>query len=179
VLKSVDSSRIVLLAGPGSYQRRITDSFGVRGISEERLTFIPLGPRDRYLRAYHLIDIGLDTFPYNGHTTSIDAMWMGVPVVSLIGKTSVGRAGFSLLSNLNLAHLAVATPDEYIQTIRTLANDLPALSKLRHQLRDRMKSSPITDAKAYVRNVEAAYRLAWREWCDRADKESLGRPFTK
>ena len=94
------------------------------------------------------------------------------PVVSLIGKTSVGRAGFSLFSNLGLAHLAVATRDEYIQTIRGLASDLPALSVLRHQLRDRMQSSPITDAKAYAKNIEAAYRDVWREWCGRPGIET-------
>ena len=87
-----------------------------------------LSRRDaKYLQTYHRIDIGLDTWPYNGHATSLDSFWMGVPVITLVGRTVVGRAGLSQLTNLGLAELIGHTPDEYVQIATELAGDLPRL----------------------------------------------------
>jgi predicted O-linked N-acetylglucosamine transferase (SPINDLY family) len=114
---------------------------------------------------YHRLDIVLDTFPYNGHTTSLDALWMGVPVVSLAGRTPVSRAGLSQLTNLGLPELVAHSEDDYVRIAVELAGDLPRLGQLRSTLRERMENSVLTDAPRFARNVEAAYRKMWQAWC--------------
>jgi predicted O-linked N-acetylglucosamine transferase (SPINDLY family) len=111
------------------------------------------------------VDIVLDTFPYNGHTTSLDALWMGVPVVSLAGNAPVSRAGLSQLSNLGLPELVARSESEYVTIAERLAADLPRLAELRATLRPRMQASPLMDASRFARNVEAAYRSMWERWC--------------
>ncbi len=130
--------------------------------------FVELQPRDGYLRTYYRIDVCLETVPYNGHTTSLDAMWMGVPVVTLVGKTVVGRAGLSQLSNLRLGELIARTEEEYVRIVTELANDLGRLGELRRTLRGRMMGSPLCDGKRFAAGVEGAYRMMWGEWCDAA-----------
>jgi protein O-GlcNAc transferase len=114
---------------------------------------------------YRGIDILLDTFPYNGHTTSFDALWMGVPVVSLAGSTAVSRGGLSILSNIGLPDLVASTPEQYVRIAAALAHDLPRLTNLRSTLRERMERSPLMDAPRFACNVESAYREMWRKWC--------------
>jgi predicted O-linked N-acetylglucosamine transferase (SPINDLY family) len=92
-------------------------------------------------------------------------MWMGVPVITLVGATAVGRAGFSQLSNLGLQTLVANTQEQFVRIAATLANDLPRLAELRASMRQRMQQSPLTDAKRFARNVESAYRQMWRTWC--------------
>src|SRR5205823_1309837 len=104
-------------------------------------------------------------FPYGGGTTTCDALWMGVPVISLRGKTAVGRGGLSILSNLGLTDLVAHTPDEYIHIASALANDLHRLAELRAALRPRMQQSPLMDPPRFARDVEAAYREMWARWC--------------
>ena len=96
------------------------------GIDPGRVEFIPRQSRRDYLELYHRIDVGLDSFPYNGHTTSLDSFWMGVPVVTLVGQTAVARAGWSQLSNLGLTELAGQTPGQFVSIAAELAGDLPA-----------------------------------------------------
>ena len=90
---------------------------------------------------------------------------MGVPVVTLVGRIAVGRAGWSQLSNLDLRELAAETEDQYVAIAAGLANDPPRLAQLRSTLRQRMRSSPLTDARRFARGIEAAYREMWRTWC--------------
>jgi predicted O-linked N-acetylglucosamine transferase (SPINDLY family) len=90
---------------------------------------------------------------------------MGVPVVTMVGRSVVGRAGLSQLGNLGLPELAVATPDAFVTIAVALARDLERLSSLRSSLRERMRSSPIMDAPRFARGIEAAYRTMWRRWC--------------
>ena len=117
------------------------------------------------LKLYHRIDLGLDPLPYNGHTTSLDAFWMGVPTLTLLGKTVVGRAGWSQLCNLGLKELAAETPEQYVALAAELAGDLPRLQELRGTLRQRMLRSPLMDASRFARHMEQAYRQMWRRWC--------------
>ena len=117
------------------------------------------------MELYHRIDLGLDTFPYNGHTTSLDSIWMGVPVVTLVGQTPVSRAGWCQLSNLGLPELAGKTPEEFVSIAAALAKDLPRLQGLRQNLRQRMEQSPLMDASGFARGIEVAYRQMWRRWC--------------
>jgi protein O-GlcNAc transferase len=167
VLSSLKGSRLLLLAKPGSHRRRTLDFLARQGIPGERVEFFSLLPRDKYLRYYHQIDIGLDTFPYNGHTSSLDALWMGVPVITLVGSTVVGRAGLSQLTNLGLEQLAAFTPDNYVRLATDLAVDLPRLDTLRSSLRDRLRQSPLMDVAGFTRGIEQAYRIFWRKWCAR------------
>lgn len=107
----------------------------------------------------------MDTFPYNGTTTTCEALWMGVPVATLAGKTHMSRVGVSLLSNVGLPELIGQTPEQYVQIAVKLAGDLPKLGELRKLLRQRMENSPLLDAKCFAANVEATYRDMWRKWC--------------
>jgi predicted O-linked N-acetylglucosamine transferase (SPINDLY family) len=165
VLRRVPSSRILLLATEGSHRQRTIDRLGQAEIAPGRIEFAAPSPRRKYMELYHRIDIGLDCFPYNGHTTSLDSFWMGVPVVTLVGSTVVGRAGWCHLSNLGLVELAAQTPDQFVQKTAALAQDLPRLEELRLTLRERMQRSPLMDAPKFARDIEAAYRQMWRAWC--------------
>jgi predicted O-linked N-acetylglucosamine transferase (SPINDLY family) len=109
----------------------------------------------------------LDTFPYNGHTTSLDSLWMGVPVFSLCGQTAVARAGLSLMTTLGLAEFVAETPAQFVHVATTLAQDPSRLAALRAGLRDRMTKSPLMDAGRFTHNVEHAYRTMWQHWCQR------------
>jgi protein O-GlcNAc transferase len=168
ILRQVDNSRLLLLAPMGNHRARTLERFRQEGIDPSRIEFVAGRSRRKYLETYHRIDVGLDTFPYNGHTTSLDSFWMGVPVVTLIGSTAVGRAGWSQLSNLGLGELAAQTPDQFVQIAVELANDLPRLEQLRSTLRQRMEQSPLMDAPKFARNMEDAYRKMWRAWCQSA-----------
>jgi predicted O-linked N-acetylglucosamine transferase (SPINDLY family) len=165
VLNAVKGSRIILLAPVGSARGRVLELFAGRGVAPERVTFVGRAPRAQYLEYYNQIDIGLDTIPYNGHTTSMDSFWMGVPVVTLVGQTVVGRAGICLLTNLGLPKLIAQTAEQYVQIAAELAADTRQLAELRAGLRDRMASSPLMDAPRFARGVESAFRDMWRKWC--------------
>lgn len=166
VLAAVPQARMLLCSPAGQARRRMVDRFGQRGIDSRRIEFVPYQPRQLYFQTYHRIDLGLDMLPYNCHTTGLDSLWMGVPTVTRVGETAVGRAGFSQLCNLQLQELAGHTDQQFVQIAASLANDLPRLAELRRGLRDRMRQSPLTDAKRFARSVERGYRQMWRNWCD-------------
>ncbi|MGA2231992.1 MAG: tetratricopeptide repeat protein, partial [Tepidisphaeraceae bacterium] len=154
VMAAVGNSRMVMLCPPGGHRSRVLDKMGEGGIASERIEFVEFQSRKRYLEVYHRIDLGLDTFPYNGHTTSLDSYWMGVPVVSAIGVTAVGRAGWSQLSNLNLRELAGETGEDFVRIAVELAKDLPRLGELRRTMRERIERSPLMDAGRFARGME-------------------------
>jgi predicted O-linked N-acetylglucosamine transferase (SPINDLY family) len=165
ILRAVPRSRFMLLAPQGQAREHVLSTLHREGISPSRVVFAAKLPRQAYLKLYHQIDLALDPLPYNGHTTSLDALWMGVPTPTLIGKTVVGRAGLSQLSNLGLQELAAETPEQYAAVVAGLAVDLPRLQELRSTLRPRMQRSPLMDGKRFAQNVEEAYRQMWRRWC--------------
>jgi predicted O-linked N-acetylglucosamine transferase (SPINDLY family) len=134
------------------------EKFAARKIEPERIEFVPFQPRQDYLREYHRIDLGLDTLPYNGHTTSLDSFWMGVPVVTRMGKTAVGRAGWGQLNNLGLGELAANTDEGFVKIATELAHDLPRLRQFRRDLRERMHRSPLMDGPRFARNMERIFR---------------------
>jgi predicted O-linked N-acetylglucosamine transferase (SPINDLY family) len=166
VLRALPGSRLLLMAPPGPSRERVLAGMHREGIAGERLAFVDKQPRPEYLRLYHRIDLCLDPLPYNGHTTSLDAFWMGVPTLTMPGRTVVGRAGWSQLCNLGLQELAAETPESYVALAAELAGDLPRLRELRRTLRPRMARSPLMDAGRFARHVEAAYRRMWRRWCE-------------
>jgi predicted O-linked N-acetylglucosamine transferase (SPINDLY family) len=166
VLRDVPRSRFVLRAPRGQARDAVLASLRHEGIAESRVEFDVLQPsRLEYLRTYNRIDVCFDPTLYNGYTTSLDASWMGVPIVTLVGKTAVGRAGWSLLCNLGLRELAARTEDEYVAIAMVLANDLPRLRELRAGLRERLRASPLMDAPRFARHIEQSYRRMWRTWC--------------
>jgi predicted O-linked N-acetylglucosamine transferase (SPINDLY family) len=137
------------------------------GVNGEIVQFIDHLPREVYLSAYNRIDIGLDTLPYNGHTTSLDALWMGVPVVTLPGDTPPGRVGLTHAMNLNLPQLVADSEENFAKTVANLAADLTALARLRESLRQRLEKSPLMDGPGFAKKMEAAYRRVWQEWCQK------------
>jgi predicted O-linked N-acetylglucosamine transferase (SPINDLY family) len=165
LLRAAPKSKLILQAGEGSHRQRVWDLLEHGGIDPGRLKFVGRVPLWEYFKRYDQIDVGLDPFPCNGGTTTCDALWMGVPVVSLAGRTAVGRGGVSILANVGLPELIAQTPDEYVQIAAELAGDLPRLGELRRTLRGRMQGSPLMDAPRFARNIEAAYRQMWRSWC--------------
>jgi len=119
------------------------------------------------MELYQRIDINLDTTPYTGHTTTLDSLWMGVPVVTLTGETAVSRGSASILQNVGLAELIATDANQFAELATQLAGDLPRLSGLRRSLRERMKRSPLMNEQQFARDMEALYRQAWRTWCGR------------
>ncbi len=167
ILQAVPGSRLTLKysgLGEKGTQQTVREVFGTWGIAPERLELLG---RDRstkaHLERYGSVDIGLDPFPYNGATTTCEALWMGVPVVTLAGKTHAGRVGASQISNLGLTEFMCHTPEEYVTTAARLANDLERLSTLREELRSRMAASPLTDTQRFTKNLEQAYLVMWKD----------------
>jgi len=169
VLLASAGSRLLLMAPRGECRAELLAHFEELGVEAARIEFVERQDRAAYFRGYDRIDIGLDTFPYGGHTTSLDSLWMGVPVVSLVGATAVGRAGLSILSNAGLPELAADDTGEFVRRASELAADLPRLEKMRRGLRQRMLDSPLTDARGFAAAVESAFRRMWSEWCSKGD----------
>lgn len=162
ILREVPESQLHLKArqlGDASARKRVADGFERRGIDPDRVsTFSWAGSQHEHLRFYNEIDIALDTFPYNGTTTTCEALWMGVPVVSLYGETHASRVGLSLLRQCGLDELAASTAEAYVQKSVALAADGQRLQKLHWELRSILSSSSLVDAKGFCQRLESAYR---------------------
>ena len=143
---------------------------GERGVAAERIEVVAWVPDvPSHLAAYNRVDIALDPFPYNGTTTTCEALWMGVPVVTLRGDRHAGRVGASLLSQIGLPDLIADTVEDYIEIAVALANNLARLADMRGSLRPRLAASPLCDGQAFACKIEAAYRQMWRLWRQPAD----------
>ena len=160
-------SRLLLLAHPGSHRQWVTEVLaraGRRGPGARRVS--PLARRAASTSSSIIsLDIVLDPFPYGGHTTTLDALWMGVPFVSLVGAPPVSRAGLSILKNLGLPELVAFSEDDYLRIATDLADDPARLAELRRTLRPRLEASVLMDAPRFARNIESAYRAMWQQWC--------------
>ena len=170
VLAAVPNARLLLkyvnwFANP-SARERILGAFSRQGIAPERIVFDGERlPRARHLEILNRIDSARAPFPVNGCTTTVEALWMGVPGVTLAGERWLGRMGLSTLAAIGLGRLAAADEDRYVAIAEALAADCDALAILRAGLRRRVAASPLVDAESYARSVETAFRSAWREWC--------------
>ncbi len=167
LLLSINDSRLLLHSFEGSHRDRVRKQLEQLGVDPSRVDFVARLPMEEYFEQYKRIDIALDTFPFAGGTTTCDALWMGVPVVSLAGQTAVSRAGLSILSNLGAPEWIADAREKYISVASGLARDIPRLAELRRTLRPRMLGSPLMDAAAFTRDVESAFRQMWRQWCAR------------
>jgi predicted O-linked N-acetylglucosamine transferase (SPINDLY family) len=169
LLRRVPRSRLLLKnksLADVSTRDRLVQSFAEQGIAAERLLLRgEIQSHDEHLALYHQLDIALDTFPYNGTTTTCEALWMGVPVIALAGQGHMSRVGVSILSSVGLGEFIAQTPEEYVTIAAELAGDLPRLQTLRAGLRERLAQSPLLDAAGFARAMETAYRAMWRKWC--------------
>ncbi len=137
-----------------------------RGIAAGRVELAARLPDETaHLRFYDRVDIALDPFPYNGMATTCEALWMGVPVVTLAGDRHAGRIGASLMTRIGLAGLIAGSVDGYVEIAAGLAGDPNRLRDLRRSLRPRLAASPLCNAPAFARTIEDAYRTMWRRWC--------------
>jgi protein O-GlcNAc transferase len=133
-----------------------------RGIARDRVELVPPAPRvGDHLATYGRVDIALDTFPYNGTTTTCEALWMGVPLVTFAGKVHASRVGSSILSRIGLEELSAASVEGYLDVAAALAADKDRLVHLRTTMRDRMACSPLMDAERLAREMEAAFGRAF------------------
>jgi protein O-GlcNAc transferase len=140
---------------------------GERGVAAERVELVAWLPNaTAHLAFYHQVDIALDPFPYNGTTTTCEALWMGVPVVTLRGDRHAGRVGASLLTQIGLTDLIANSVEEYLEIAVALARNPERLSDLRRVLRSRMAASPLCDGPAFARKMESAFRTMWQYWCE-------------
>ena len=169
ILESVAGSRLILkarsFADPAA-RNHIQGLFKRNGIAPERIELSDWTADTRsHLERYGEIDIALDTFPYNGTATTCEALWMGVPVITMSGRVHASRVGASLLSRIGLDALIASSPEAYVQAAIDLAHDIPRLRDLRGTLRARMVTSPLMDSARIARAVETAYRTMWRQYC--------------
>lgn len=142
--------------------RWMSERFAVHGVGAERLRLLPRQAADAdHLALYGAIDIALDTYPYNGVTTTCEALWMGVPVVSLVGSGFAARMGLTLLSAVGQSQWAAASEDAYLAQVVRLADDGAARADLRTALRGQMQRSPLMDEAGFTAELEAAYQAIW------------------
>jgi protein O-GlcNAc transferase len=168
VLEAVPRSRLMLKSDgldDAGARERITRAFRANGVSAERIELIGFVPDPAaHLATYNRVDIALDPTPYNGTTTTMEALWMGVPAVTLRGDRHSGRVGASLLARAGLGELVASTGDEFLRIAATLATDRPRLADLRGGMRARLTATTLIDGPRFTRGVEAAYRAMWRRF---------------
>jgi len=162
LVRAVPGSRLLVLNEHGP---AVGELFARAGMPAGRLLVARPRPTHDYLSLYHGIDVALDPFPYGGMTTTCDALWMGVPVVTLAGPAAPSRAGVSLLHGVGHPEWVATIARKYVSIAASLASDLPRLADLRRTLRQRMAASPLCAGPGLARALEAAYRDMWRAWC--------------
>jgi len=154
VMQAVPNSRLILLTPAGSARSRVTSALAKHAVAADRITFIERLPRRDYLMTYQQIDIAIDTVPYTGHTTTLDALWMATPVVTCTGTTAVSRGAASILHCVGLNELITDDADGFVKTTVDLATDADRLRKLRAGLRARFEESPLADGKRFAATME-------------------------
>jgi protein O-GlcNAc transferase len=165
ILHLVSGSRLLLkyyLLQEEARQAHLRGWFAEEGIPSQRLIFVGASLSTDYFDEYRLIDLALDPFPYNGGSTTLDALWMGVPVVTMAGRSPVQRTGASILTAVGLPDLVAHSPEQYVTTAVFLAGTLPKIPDSRRNLRKALEASPLRDEIGLVRSVENAFRDMWR-----------------
>lgn len=169
ILARVPASRLLLKGNAfadEAVRRHVHAALSERGIASDRVDLRgPVADPGEHLKTYDEIDIALDPFPYNGTTTTCEALWMGVPVITLLGERHSGRVGASLLTRLGLEELIARTADDYVGIAAALADDGERLAAMHRDLRQRMAASSLCDGASFTRTLEEGYRTMWRRWC--------------
>jgi len=166
ILRQLPQARLRLVGVPdGRARADLLRDFAAAGVPAARLTILPRVSFGEYLEQFDAVDIALDSMPYGGGTTTFDTLWMGVPVLTLAGDRPASRSAASILGALGLQDWVAATPAEYLRLALAHAGATGRLEELRGTLRQRLRASPLMDEARFARDVEAAYRQAWRAWC--------------
>jgi len=166
LLARLPESRLIVTSIPaGNAQASLKACFAAAGVDPGRLEIRDRVPRDQFNALVLQIDIALDSFPYGGTTTTCDALWKCIPVVSLSGDTTASRSGASLLNAVGLGELVAPTAEAYLEIAAGLARDPRRLADMRLALHERIRRSSLVDAERFTRNLENAYREMWRLWC--------------
>jgi predicted O-linked N-acetylglucosamine transferase (SPINDLY family) len=165
ILAGMPRSRIIIHSAQGAHRDALLHRMANAGISPDRVRFVTKEPWESFVQRYAQIDIALDPFPYGGGITTLDALWMGVPTITLSGQTAVGRGGRSILSNIELPELVASSPAQYQKIALELASDTERMRGLRLGMRERMAASPLADLPQFTREIEAAYRELWKRFC--------------
>ena len=166
ILKAVPRSRLLMTAVPrGDARTRLLAGFEAAGVDPDRIEIRGRTTHAQFLASHDEVDLALDSFPYNGTTTTLHALWMGVPFVALAGTTHVARVGASILTNVGLDEWIARDVADYVRIAVERAADAAHLTRLRQSLRDRLATSPILDETGFTRRLERAYRECWRRWC--------------
>jgi protein O-GlcNAc transferase len=182
VLRQIPTSRMILKFNGGAdvgiqaYYRRQFESHGVEA---KRVEIVGHLPFQEYLGLFHRLDLLLDTHPYNGCITTLEGLWMGVPILTLTGQTYVSRVGLSLLKRLGLEVFASSNAEEYVVKACSFASQIDALAQIRQSLRAMMLASPLCDPGRMGRELEQAYRSLWRTWCQRKANDASRVPAEK
>ena len=163
ILARLPDSRLILHTREGSHREELLRGLGV---DESRVLFELRTDAAHYFALYNNIGVALDPFPYPGGTTTCDALYMGVPVVTLAGKSAISRGGVSILSNVGLPEFIAKDKAEYVGLVLRIAGDSARRAHLRATLRKQMQGSPLMNAKQLARDVETAFRSIWRGWCE-------------
>jgi len=166
LLKQIPHSRLLVMAkGLADGGHDLLDRFAAEGVAADRVVLRNAVPYREYLATYREVDIALDAFPYSGGTTTCEALWMGVPVVTWTCPTVTGRGAASILAAAGLPELIADSPETFLSVAGTLAADRPRLEQLRTTLRARLQASALMDARRFAGDLEGAFRELWRAWC--------------
>lgn len=167
ILKAMPRSRLLIKRSSDTQtQDRYIELFRKAGVMRHQLDFIGFVPGImQHLDLYNRIDIALDTFPYNGTTTTCESIWMGVPVVALAGSMHAGRVSMSILAQLGLNEFVATSPRDYVRIATKWAANMEELANLRKNLRKRVQDSRLCNGKAFTREIEKLYRMMWNTWC--------------
>jgi predicted O-linked N-acetylglucosamine transferase (SPINDLY family) len=152
-------------------RQSVVKRFAVHGIDAKRLILEGGSPRAELLSTYNRVDIALDPFPYPGGTTSAEALWMGVPVLTLAGDRFLSHIGESILQNAGLPDWIAADADDYVVRAVAHAGNIPRLAALRNGLRQQVLASPLFDAPRFARHFETALRGMWTQWCQQQQEK--------
>jgi len=174
LLRALPDSRMLLGAMPTDGQPdTLIEWFAKEGVARERLDFHPRSGMENYLGLHHQVDICLDSFPYNGGTTTHHALWMGVPTLTLAGAGTPGRVGVAILSQAGLQDFAVKDAEDFVARGLYWSKHLVELDKLRGGLREHLSQSPLRKPEIIAAGLERALRTMWRRWCEGLPAESF------
>jgi protein O-GlcNAc transferase len=167
ILRRLSGSRLVILGiSEGKARDALVADLVGRGGDRNRVTVLPYVSLQDYFNWLNSVDVALDTMPYSGGTTTCDALWMGVPVVTAPGTRPSSRSTASILATAGLPEWIASSHEDYVRLAVEYARDEARLAGLRRSLRDRLRGSPLMDEPGFARDLENAYRGMWRAWCE-------------
>jgi predicted O-linked N-acetylglucosamine transferase (SPINDLY family) len=167
VLRAVPNSRMLIHSLEGRHRQSALDLFRLGGVDPGRIEFFGRLDPDKYFQMFHRVDLGLDPFPYPGHTTVLDGLWMGVPSIATTGATAVSRGAAAILSSLGQSDWIAQNRGEYVSKAVVAAANLAGLSQTRAELREQMKKSGLMDGRKFASEMEITFRELWKRWCRR------------